>query len=193
MTLGFDDTRGGGFDADPNRAGLLRNGWPVGEFLRRGFAFVAVNQSDLVRHNEVEFLTGIHPLFYRDGQSFPKAYEWGVIAAVSWSASRALDYLATDPDIDAARVAVMGHSKCGKAALWAAAQDTRFALVVSAESGHPGAALTRRRFGETLEKTVTRFPYWLCRNAQKFAEREDDLPVDQHMLLACIAPGRCTS
>ncbi len=141
-----------------------------------------------MRHNEVEFFSSTQRLFYREGQSFPKAYEWGVISAISWSASRALDYLRTDPDIDANRVAIMGHSKCGKAALWAAAQDQRFALAISAQSGHPGAALSRRKSGETLEKTVTRFPYWLCRNAWKFANNEDDLPVDQHMLLACIAP-----
>jgi len=188
LMLGFDNTRGDGFNVDPFRPGFLRNGAPMGEFCKRGFAFVAVNQSDLVRHNEVEFQTGIHQLFYRDGQSFPKAYEWGVISAISWSASRAMDYLETDRDVDAKRVAIMGHSKCGKAALWAAAQDQRFALAISAESGHPGAALSRRKSGETLEKMVTRFPYWLCRNAWKYANNEDDLPVDQHMLLACIAP-----
>lgn len=184
----FGNTRDNGHDADPDRPGLLRNGIPLGEFLERGFGFVVVPQGDLVRHNEVEFLQGIHPLFYRTGQSFPKAYEWGVISAIAWGGSRAMDYLETDKDIDAKRVAIMGHSKCGKAALWTAAQDQRFALIIAAQSGHPGAALSRRKYGETLEKTVTRFPYWLCRNAGKFVNNEDDLPVDQHMLLACIAP-----
>lgn len=184
----FSNTRDDGHDPSPDRPGFLRNGTPLGDVLRRGFGFVVVPQGDLVRHNEVEFQKGIHPLFYRTGQSFPKANEWGVIAAIAWGGSRAMDYLETDPDIDARRVGILGHSKCGKAALWTAAQDPRFALVISAQSGHPGAALSRRKFGETLEKMVTRFPYWLCRNAAKFAEREDDLPVDQHMLLACIAP-----
>jgi len=188
LQLSFSNTRDDGHNADPGRQGYLRNGIPLTEFLQRGFGFVVVYQGDLVRHNEVEFLGSIQRLFYRDGQSFPKAYEWGVISAISWSASRTLDYLQTDHDIDATRVAILGHSKCGKAALWAAAQDHRFALAISAQSGHPGAALSRRKSGETLEKMVTRFPYWLCRNAWKFVNNEDDLPVDQHMLLACIAP-----
>jgi hypothetical protein len=184
----FDDTRGTGFYAHPTQAGYLRNGGPLGEFFRHGFGFVAVYQEDLVQHNDVEFSQGIHPLFYRMGQNYPKANEWGVISTVAWGASRAMDYLESDPDIDAKRVAVIGHSKLGKAALWTAAQDQRFALAISAESGCAGAALWRRKYGETLEKMVTRFPYWLCRNAWKFVNNEDDLPVDQHMLLACIAP-----
>ena len=188
LMLSFDNTHGDGFDAHPSRPGHFRNGWPIGEFLKRGFGFVAVYQQDLVDHNEVVFLSGIHRLFYRDGQSFPKASEWGVLSAVAWGASRAMDYLETDEDIDATRVAIMGHSKMGKATLWAAAQDQRFALAISAQSGCAGAALWRRKSGETLDKMVTRFPYWLCRNAWKFVNNEDDLPVDQHMLLACIAP-----
>ncbi len=184
----FGNTRDDGHDADPSKPGQLRNGIPLGLLLERGFGFVVVHQGDLVRHNEVEFQKGIHPLFYREGQSFPKANEWGVIGAVAWGAARTLDYLETDPDVDASRVVVMGHSKMGKAALWTAAQDTRFAMVVAAQSGCAGAALWKRHFGETLEKMVTRFPYWLCRNARAFARNEDDLPVDQHMLIACIAP-----
>ena len=188
MLHSFGGTKDDSHDAHPDRPGFLRNGLPLGEFLQRGFGFVVAPQGDLVRHNEVEFLKGIHPLFYRTGQSFPKANEWGCISAVAWGASRAIDYLETDRDIDAKRVALMGHSKMGKATLWTAAQDQRFALAISAQSGCGGAALWKRNFGENMEKMVTRFPYWLCRNAWKFVRNEDDLPVDQHMLLACIAP-----
>jgi len=188
MKHSFNDTDSRDFEAHPQRKGCLRNGWPLGEFFQRGYAFVAVYQQDLVGHNEVEFLSGIHPLFYKKGQSFPKAHEWGVLSAVAWGAMRAMDYLETDNDIDHTRVAIMGHSKMGKATLWTAAQDERFAVAIAAQSGCGGAALWRRRSGETLEKMVTRFPYWLCRNAWKFVNNEDDLPVDQHMLLACIAP-----
>lgn len=188
LQLSFADTKDDGHDADPSRAGYLRNGLPLAEFLRNGFGLVVLSQGALVRHNEVEFQSGIHPLFYREGQSFPKANEWGVIAAVSWSASRVLDYLGTEPSIDAKRIAAVGHSKMGKATLWAVAQDRRFAMAVAAQSGCAGAALWKRDFGENMEKMVTRFPYWLCRNAWKFSRNEDDLPVDQHMLLACIAP-----
>ena len=184
----FSRTKDDGHDAHPDRPGFLRNGIPLGDFLKRGFGFVVVPQSDLVRHNEVEFQKGIHPLFYRTGQSFPKAYEWGCISAVAWGASRAMDYLETDRDVDAKRIAVMGHSKMGKATLWTAAQDQRFALVISAQSGCAGAALWKRNYGENMEKMVTRFPYWLCRNAWKYVRNEEDMPVDQHMLLACIAP-----
>lgn len=188
MKHSFNDTKSHDFEAHPHQPSRLRNGWPLGEFFDRGYGFVAVYQQDLVGHNEVEFLNSIHRLFYRKGQSFPKANEWGVLSAVAWGGMRAMDYLETDDDIDQTRVAIMGHSKMGKATLWTAAQDQRFAMAISAQSGCAGAALWRRRSGETLEKMVTRFPYWLCRNAWKFVNQEDDLPVDQHMLLACIAP-----
>lgn len=189
MKHSFNNTRSDDFDASQDRPGNLKNGWPLGDFFDRGYGFVAVYQQDLVGHNEVSFLGGIHKLFYSQlGQSFPKAHEWGVLATVAWGGSRAMDYLEKDTDIDHTRVAVMGHSKMGKATLWTAAQDERFAVAISAQSGCAGAALWRRKSGETLKKMVTRFPYWLCRNAWKFVEQEDDLPVDQHMLLACIAP-----
>lgn len=184
----FDKTQGNGFRASKTRDGKLNNGWPLGEFFDRGYAFCAVYHESLVRHNEVEFLRGIHKLYYPEGQSFPKAYQWGVISTCAHGAMRAMDYLETDDDVDHKRVVIMGHSKMGKTALWTAAQDERFAIAISAQSGCGGAALWRRKSGETMDKMVTRFPYWLCRNAWKFAEREDDLPVDQHMLLACIAP-----
>jgi len=188
MKHSFNSTRSDDFDVHPTQPGRIRCGWPLGEFFDRGYAFVAVHQKDLVGHNEVGFGGGIHRLFYKQGQSFPKAREWGVLSAVAWGAMRAMDYLETRDDVDHTRVAIMGHSKMGKATLWTAAQDQRFAMAISAQSGCAGAALWRRRSGETLKKMVTRFPYWLCRNAWKFVDQEDDLPVDQHMLLALIAP-----
>lgn len=184
----FNNTKSRDFDPSSTRKGHLRNGWPVGKMFEAGFGFCAVYQQDLVRHNEVEFLNSIHGLTYPEGQSFPKAHEWGVLATCAFGAMKAMDYLETDNDIDHTKIAIMGHSKMGKAALWTAAQDERIAVAISAQSGCAGAALWRRKSGETLKKMVTRFPYWLCRNAWKFVEQEDDLPVDQHLLLACIAP-----
>ncbi|MCP4641539.1 MAG: acetylxylan esterase [bacterium] len=188
MHLTHDNPRSRAYDASRARKGKLHNGWPVGLMIDRGYAVVAANVGELMQHNEIEFLKSIHRLYFKTGQSFPKAHEWGVLTAIGWGAMRTLDYLETLDSVDHERVALFGHSMLGKSALWAAAQDQRFGMVVSAQSGCGGAALWRRRSGETMEKMVTRFPYWLCRNAWKFAGREDDLPVDQHMLLALIAP-----
>ncbi|MDE2643648.1 MAG: hypothetical protein OSB55_12975, partial [Verrucomicrobiota bacterium] len=150
MMLSFDNPRGGSFNLSSSRKGYLRNGVPLGQLIDQGYAYVSVYHGDLVGHNEVSFGGGIHKLFFRDGQSFPKAHEWGVLTANGWTGMRALDYLETNDRVDASRVAVMGHSKMGKATLWAAAQDQRFAMAISAQSGCGGAALWRRKYGETM-------------------------------------------
>ena len=104
-----------------------------------------------------------------------------------------MDYLETDPAIDHSRIAIMGHSKMGKATLWTAARTSALRLPFRLNPAALEPLCGDASPGETLKKMVTRFPYWLCRNAWKFVEQEDDLPVDQHMLLACIAPraGLC--
>lgn len=163
-----------------------KNGfWPAEEVIGRGYGMAIFNNHDVDPDNFDDFKNGIHGLL--DAKTrLPDA--WGTIAAWAWGASRCMDYFYTDKDIDKKRIAVVGHSRGGKTALWAGAQDKRFTMVISNESGCGGAALARRRYGETIERITTAFPHWFCLNYRKYAGNEDSMPVDMHMLLALVAP-----
>jgi len=173
--------------ADPTRK--EKSGfWPAEQIVARGYAAAVFQYGDLAPDDKSTFRNGVMTLFDSAAAGQRPGYTWGAIAAWGWGASRAMDYFLTDTRLDASHVAIVGHSRGGKAALWAGAEDQRFSLVVSNESGEGGAALSRRMFGETVERINPAFPHWFTPAYKTFNTRVAELPVDQHMLLATIAP-----
>lgn len=158
--------------------------WPAEEIIARGYAIAAFDNADVDPDKDDGFKNGIHGLLDTNRTT----ESWGTLAAWAWGASRCLDYLVTDKAIAPNKIAVVGHSRGAKTALWAGATDQRFSMVVCNEAGCGGSSLSRRRFGETIYQINKIFPHWFCTNYKKYSGNEDALPVDQHMLLALIAP-----
>ena len=167
----------------PHSAQRTYNHLPYDLILAEGYAAVAIEVDDLGVDDAQQFANGLLQLAPRTGES-----GWGAIGMWAWGASRVIDWLCTQAAFDGEKIAVMGCSRAGKTALWCAAQDARVSLVISNVSGCTGAALTRGKQGEHIRDITKQFPHWMCEKYATYAEQEDALPVDQHMLLAACAP-----
>jgi hypothetical protein len=169
----------GGTEGDPPVAA---------DILSRGWGYASVVYQDIQPDKINTFDQGVIGATLGPGQKQPGPDEWGAISAWAWGVSRILDYFATDKSVDAQRVALFGHSRLGKTALWASALDDRIAAVYASCSGEMGAALARRDWGETVDDMAQNFPYWFATNFQKYVGRWNEMPVDAHMLIALSAP-----
>ncbi len=154
--------------------------WAVEQLTSEGYGIATIYSGDFAPDNGKTYNSRVISLF--DEEDFKAVGAW------AFGLSRAVDYMYTDPAIDTNRIALIGHSRLGKAAVWAGANDTRVALVISNDSGNTGASLSRGNHGETVKSINLAFGHWFSNNYKNYGDDLNSLPVDQHQLLACIAP-----
>ena len=162
--------------------------WHFRELVKAGFAGVVACYHDIFPDRADGWQDSVLSLF-EDLQGFRGSHQYyTAIGAWAWGLSRALDYLHSDPWVDASRVAVHGHSRLGKTSLWAGASDPRFRIVISNNSGCGGAALARRMLGETNIVIANAFPHWFVKPFRKYIANEENMPFEQNFLIALCAP-----
>ena len=172
------------------RRGCQMNRWPFEKILERGYAVITMCYHDIypdARGPQMleKSACALFPDYIANDS---RSDAWRAIGAWAWGSSRLVDYLQTQDWADRNRIAIMGHSRQGKAALWAGAQDPRFKVVISNCSGSSGAALSKRVYGESLKAITRSFPWWFCPIYTFYANNEEALPFDQHELIALMAP-----
>ncbi|MDO4628653.1 MAG: acetylxylan esterase [Planctomycetia bacterium] len=165
------------------------NRWDVMQILDAGYALATIHYMDVAFDDSRCMKSGIFTLYGNNDDSETRdGDDWGSITAWAWGLSRVMDYIETDPMLDAKKVAVMGHSRLGKTSLWTGATDPRFAVVISNNSGCGGAALSRRHYGESVQRINRVFPFWFCKNFRQYGTNTAGLPMDEHELIALMAP-----
>jgi len=177
--------------ATGNDSGPQRYGIPIEDLVANGIGFATLYYGDIEPDLKKGIeLGGIRKHYLTPGQTVPEADEWGAIAAWSWGLSRVMDYLETDDQIDAARVAITGSSRLGKTVLWTGANDQRFKMVLASCSGEGGAALSRRDYGENIKHMTdtSRYYYQFAPNRHSYSDDFDSCPIDAHELIALMAP-----
>ena len=183
INASFDKASVNNRATEASRGGHDRR-WPMEEIIARGYAVATAYYGDLEADHKEGWKTGIRSLLTAEQRD-----KWSALGVWAWSMSRMVDYLANnEANIDRNKIIGLGHSRIGKAALWAGAADSRFALVISNDSGEGGAALSRRWIGETVEHLNASFPHWFCAKYKEYSKNVAAMPVDQHELLGLIAP-----
>ncbi len=168
--------------------GIAQSRWPVQTLINAGYGLVTFHYFDFYPDDPNRATESILPLFTDTDYDKNPDDNGQALSAWAWGMSQIMDYLQNDDQVNADQVILMGHSRLGKAALWAGAQDVRFAMVISNNSGCGGAALSKRVYGETVQQINNTFPHWFCQNFAQYNNREQEMPFDQHQLLALIAP-----
>ncbi len=158
---------------------------PLKMILKRGYGVATIFPGEFVPDRQAEGLAALAAL--GAGEKTPDQ-RWGAIGAWAWGFSRMVDVLEKDPNIDADALITYGHSRYGKSALVAAAYDARIDGVIAHQSGTGGASLNRKKKGESIGKITESFPHWFAPRYARYAGRAEEMPVDQHQLLALIAP-----
>ncbi|MBO4344321.1 MAG: sulfotransferase, partial [Victivallales bacterium] len=174
--------------AENKGRGTYEGSWCPELLIDNGFALVTANYEEISPDYHCCFHKGVHTLFQNDDWTRLQPDEWAAIGAWAWGLGRIMDYLVTTDWLAADKVSVIGHSRLGKTALWAAANDTRFAIAYSIQSGCGGASLAKHFYGENINAITRNFRHWFCQNYNQYANNEQDMPFDQHFLLASIAP-----
>ncbi len=177
------------FETKENKGrGTYEHSWCPELLIDNGFALVTANYEEISPDYHNCFHKGVHTLFQNEDWTQNGPDEWGAIGAWAWGCSKIMDYLLTTDWAAPDKVSIMGHSRLGKTALWASANDTRFAITISIQSGCSGASLAKHYYGENINVITHYFRHWFCKNYNQYADAEQDMPFDQHFLLALIAP-----
>ena len=166
--------------------GKAKSRWAFDMIVSRGYAVATVFYEEIEPDVMCNFTRGVHPLFTNfdlNADDYP-----ATIGAWAWGLSRVLDALGSVDGVDVEKAIVAGHSRLGKTALWCGANDERFAAVISNDSGCGGAALSRRQFGERVDRINASFPHWFTKKFHEYGNKVDQLPIDEHELIALIAP-----
>jgi hypothetical protein len=164
--------------------------WKIPETLAHGYGVAAIYYGDIEPDLDdgSGWRFGVRSLFLKAGESNSAPDAWGAISAWAWGASRVVDYLQTDRDVDEKHIIMVGQSRLGKTALWAGAQEPRYCMVIASCSGEMGAALARRDYGETVNSMSRSYAYQFCHNFISYSNHISEMPVDSHMLVSLVAP-----
>ncbi len=162
--------------------GTKADRWPVEDIIASGSAFATIHCDDIAPNDNKDYNTRLIKIFGGDEEEFKTISAW------SFGLMKTIDYLVTDENVDSDKIMTVGHSRFGKTSLWTAAQDTRVQVAFANASGTVGSAMSRENKGETVAIINEMFPNWFVDNFEKYSDNENELPLDQHMLLAAIAP-----